>query len=325
MRFEKTQNLLRLALAMAGSAEGLSLQDIQTEFKVSRRTAERMLVTIEQVFPQIERANEGEVPKRWRIPRQALRGLNQLSVDELLALDLAADLARRDNLPQLVDQLNTISIKLKALLDPKAVQRLEPDLELLTEAEGTALRPGPRLTIDTRFLTDLRHAVNTFRMVQLTYVARGTGEKSVHLVAPYGFLYGNRHYLVALSQKDNDFRLFSLGNIKKVEITDKSFTRKDFSLKAYAERSFGVFQEDAFEVVWKFSPRAAPDARQFQFHPNQVFEEQDDGSLIVRFRAGGAKEMCWHLFTWGGEVEVIMPKRLRAMFRKLCAEAMPHD
>jgi predicted DNA-binding transcriptional regulator YafY len=33
--------------------------------------------------------------------------------------------------------------------------------------------------------------------VQLHYRARGSGALSRTLVCPYGFLYGNRHYLVA--------------------------------------------------------------------------------------------------------------------------------
>jgi WYL domain len=60
-------------------------------------------------------------------------------------------------------------------------------------------------------------------------------------------------------------------------------------------------------------PKAAPDARHFLFHPTQSFEDQPDGSLLVRFRAGGALEMCWHLFTWGNQVKVIEPKRLATM------------
>ena len=98
---------------------------------------------------------------------------------------------------------------------------------------------------------------------------------------------------------------------------DCAFTRKRrFSLQKYAERSFGVFQEEPVDVIWRFSPKAARDAREFLFHPTQTFEEEPDGSLLVRFRAGGALEMCWHLFTWGDKVQIIEPKRLATMLRK---------
>ncbi|MGO8867970.1 MAG: WYL domain-containing protein [Alphaproteobacteria bacterium] len=73
-------------------------------------------------------------------------------------------------------------------------------------------------------------------------------------------------------------------------------------------RSFGVFQEKPFDVVWKFKPEAASDAREWVFHPHQVIEDQPDGSLIVRFHAGGAREMSWHLYTWGDAVDVLRPR-----------------
>jgi predicted DNA-binding transcriptional regulator YafY len=319
MRYEKLEALLRVALDMRGTAEGLSLEDIQNGYGVSRRTAERMRDAIERVFPQMEQANPGELPKRWRIRPGVLGSMVGFSAEELAALATAANLARRDNLVEVSARLETLSVKLRSLIHPEAARRIGPDLEALTEAEGIALRPGPRQNISADLLADLRHAIIACRKVCLHYRARGTGRLSRQLVCPYGFLYGNRHYLVAysLSDRARDYRLFSLANIEKAEITDAAFQRrKDFSLQKFAERSFGVFQEEPFDVVWKFSPKAAPDARQFLFHPTQVFEDQPDGSLIVRFRAGGALEMCWHLFTWGTEVEVIKPKRLKGMLQE---------
>lgn len=98
----------------------------------------------------------------------------------------------------------------------------------------------------------------------------------------------------SISSKARDYRLFSLANIGKVEVADSPFQRrKEFLLRAFAERSFGVFQEEPFNVVWRFSSKAAADARQFLFHPTQTSEDEPDGSLIVRFRAGGTLEMCW--------------------------------
>jgi len=54
-------------------------------------------------------------------------------------------------------------------------------------------------------------------------------------------------------------------------------------------------------------------AKEYLFHPSQKFEAQADGSLIVRFRAGGGLEMCWHLFTWGGHLTILAPKKLSTL------------
>ena len=316
VRFEKLETLLRVALDMRGNAEGLSLGDLERDYGVSRRTAERMRDAIERVFPQMEQANPGDLPKRWRIRAGALSNLVGISAEELAALNTALGLMRRDDLAEPLERLQTLAKKLKAMIHPDAARRIGPDLELLAEAEGMALRPGPRQTIAPDIVAALRHSILACNKVQLHYRARSSGALSRTLVCPYGFLYGNRHYLVAdsLNPQARGFRLFSLANIEKVETTERAFTRrKRFSLQKFAGRSFGVFQEKPYDVVWRFSPKAAADARQFLFHPTQTMEPQPDGSLIVRFRAGGLLEMAWHLFTWGDQVEVLKPKQLRAI------------
>jgi predicted DNA-binding transcriptional regulator YafY len=45
-------------------------------------------------------------------------------------------------------------------------------------------------------------------------------------------------------------------------------------------------------------------------------ERQRDGSTVVRFRAGGLMEMCWHLYTWGANVDVVEPPELRDLMSK---------
>jgi hypothetical protein len=88
------------------------------------------------------------------------------------------------------------------------------------------------------------------------------------------------------------------------------------SLSKFTERAFGVFQEEPRDIVWRFKPEAAEAAQEYVFHPNQTLERQKDGSLIVRFRAGGLLEMCWHLYTWGDGAEVLAPVELRTLMTK---------
>jgi predicted DNA-binding transcriptional regulator YafY len=316
MRYEKADTILRIALDMQGTAEGLSLDDIQRNYAdkpLSRRTAERLRDAIERVFPQTQQANPGELPKRWRLPTGTVSGFASVSAEELADLAAGVSLLKRENMLVQAENAKRAVSKLRALMRPDALTRVAPDLEALTEAEGIAMRPGPRPKIDPDIVAALRQAILANRKVRLHYKYRGSGKTGFDTVRPYGFIYGSRHYLVAWSENEQarNFRNFALSNIERVELLEKSFTRRrGFSLREYAERSFGVFQEEPFDVAWKFLPKVAADAREFLFHPTQVMEDQPDGSLIVRFRAGGLLEMAWHLFTWGAEVKVIKPKRL---------------
>jgi predicted DNA-binding transcriptional regulator YafY len=113
-------------------------------------------------------------------------------------------------------------------------------------------------------------------------------------------------------------RILPLTGIVSVELLDEWFERSEqFDLRAFAERSFGVYQEEPYEVVWRFAPDVAEAARSWRFHPTQRLEECADGSLIVRFRAGGLQEMAFHAFTWGGKLEVLAPKALRELLREM--------
>ncbi len=104
--------------------------------------------------------------------------------EELAALNTGLDLMRRDDLAEPLARLQTLSAKLTAMIHPDAARRIAPDLEILTEAEGMALRPGPRQTIVPEIVAELRHAIIACKKVQLHYRARGTGALSPNIALP---------------------------------------------------------------------------------------------------------------------------------------------
>jgi predicted DNA-binding transcriptional regulator YafY len=108
--------------------------------------------------------------------------------------------------------------------------------------------------------------------------------------------------------------LWRLDRMEAVEVLDDvSDVPEGFDLTAFADRSFGVFQEPVEDIVLRVAPAAAERAASYRFHPSQTLEPQADGGLIVRLRAGGLLELCWHLFTWRGEIEILGPETLKVM------------
>ena len=319
MRYEKVDNLMVLALEMQAARGGLSLKDIETRFDVGRRTAMRMRDAVLRIFPHADEVSTDERTKRWRIPTGTLDRLIGCSADELGDLETAISVLKRENMIDQASSLENLKTKLTALMNPDVARRVEPDLEALLEAENLALRPGPKPRTRPFVLSELRDAVKACRVCTLRQRTRATGKINQRTVYPYGFLYGQRHYLVAYVPRatGRKYRMFSLPNIINVKPTDDFFERDpSFTLKSFAQNSFGVYQEAPVDVVWKFSSKAARDAKDFIFHPNQTHEELVDGSLIVRFHAGGMLEMCWHVYCWGDQIEVIEPKELAVMCSK---------
>ena len=64
---------MHLAVRLQGSRSGLTIDDMETEFNVSRRTAERLPDSVEQSFGPLEEVDTGERRKRWRLRSDAQR------------------------------------------------------------------------------------------------------------------------------------------------------------------------------------------------------------------------------------------------------------
>lgn len=324
MRYERLVDIVRLAIRLQG-AGGLTLDEIAAEFGVSRRTAERMRDAVEQAFGPLEYEDADDGRRRWKLRSNALRDLIGVSADELVELETAAAEVERAGFHERADLLRDLAWKLRALAGEAERRRIEPDLEALTMAEGLAMRPGPRPRIEPGLLMTLREAIKAGRTVSFRYLSRMTGRRSRQRVQPHGILYGSRAYLVGRSDWTEEMRYWVLANMSEAALSDESFEfDESFDLEEFAGRSFGVFQEEPIDVVLRFAPEAAADAATFLFHPGQETEKNDDGSLTVRFKAGGTREMCWHLFTWGDRVTVEEPESLRTQMAEMCSRFVAH-
>lgn len=309
--YEKMIVLFKLAMKMQESAEGMSIYDIQEFVGCSRRTAERIRKALEEVFPQMEEITDERI-KRWYIPQRTLNSMIAFSAEELAVLNTATKALKKCGMKDKADLLDNIASKLHALLRYDHKIRVEPDAEALMNAEGLALRPGPRVVVDEEVISKIREAVLSLHQIKIAYLNR-TGKVSRNTLMPYGILYGDRnHYLLARHSDGyagGKVHHFILSNIREIEILPETYgIPEDFDLEKFAERSFGVFQEDPFEVEWLFDKDAAADAKRFIFHPTQEMIENSDGTLTVKFKAGGRREMDWHLYTWGNHVKVIKPE-----------------
>ncbi|MXW91225.1 MAG: WYL domain-containing protein [Rhodospirillaceae bacterium] len=327
MRYERVKDIIDLAIRLQAARGGLTLDDIEREMSVSRRTAERMRDAVDWAFGPLDIVPADDNKRHWRLQSNALRNLLGFEAEELTALATAAAALERTGLQEQAAKLREIGSKLRAMQRGAALERLDADLETLTRAEGLAMRPGPRQPVDAALLALLREAILTRRVVTFRYRARSTGRQSRQRVEPYGLLYGNRAFLVARAADgwSGGPRLWRLANVGEARLSGERFERDPaFDLQRYARRSFGTFQETPVRVVLRFDARAADDAAAFLFHPDQTVEAHDDGTLTVRFTAGGLDEMCWHLVTWGDSVTVEKPARLRRRLAEMCERLAGH-
>jgi predicted DNA-binding transcriptional regulator YafY len=300
MRYAPSERLFRLARLLAGTRVGLTLDEMAQQLEIGRRTAERLRNSLEAMFPEMDYHDDDQRVRRWRLPCSALVGVVEPRAEAVAAIETVARECEVRGEANRAGLLREALTTLRAVMRPDALRRAETDIAALMEAEGIAMRPGPRPLIAAGVLPTLRRAILGMQFVVLRYAGPSTQEPATQILCPYGILYGGRGWLVAHVDGLPEMRLCRLDRIVSADLLDRGFQRhEDFSLSDYAAQSFGVFQEEPSDVALRFTPAAADDSVRWLFHPSQNTTRTADGSLNVRFRAGGVQEMCWHILRGG--------------------------
>ena len=318
MSYRNAIDLFTVA-ALAASARGVSLEDVQRVLERDYRTAQRVVKALRERFPELDDFRDEETGKtRWKLPRTAIAPLLTPTADELAALSLAEEMLANGAGADQVKALRLLHAKILALIPDERSRRIEADEEALLLALGHAARPGPRPIGRDAIDAAISTALKGCSCLRIRY--RGWKDTSAkdRVIAPHGLLLGARRYVVAvdLNKTGGGIQHFRVDAIEDATILPETFVRKaGFDLDEHAQRCFGSYQQEdgIHDVAWRFAPKAVPRAEGFQFHPTQMVEKQADGSLVVRFRASGLLEMCWHLYMWGDAVEVLSPPDLARM------------
>ena len=312
--------VIELARRMAASAEGLTLDEMARDMEVGRRTAERMRDAVLGLYPQTEEVSDPP-QKRWRI-RGGLSAFEQApTTEELVELTRAAQGLRATGEPARAAALEGLERKLKSAMRSTTLNRLAPDLEALVRAETLAVQAGPRATADETVLAEIRQAVLAGQPLGFIY-SRPGAEARRRVMTPCGLMFGRANYLVAADREGGAVKTFRLDRMSAVKAEPGvAMPPADFDLQVFAGQSFGIYQDAIEDVVLKITPEGADEARGWRWHPTQTVEDQADGGVVVRFRASGMRELAWHLFSWGEQVQIVEPERLKTVMAEELAAA----
>lgn len=316
LSFQKAADLLRLAEMATARHMGVSLSEIEAEFAIDRRTAQRMTKALEDIFPNCVTLTDDDRRKFWKINFNEARLMlaQGLRDSELAALEMSIRRVEQDGTSLESRALRGLRDRLLANMPGSHARRAEADAEAVLEAYGFAFRPGPRVLASQDLLGIVAESLKGPHQLKIIY-AGGRDPARERVLEPHGLLLGTRRYLVA-REHGGPMQHFRLDRITSAQIAASSFSRDpSFNLSDHSARAFGSYhaEPEYGEVIWRFTPAAAPVARAFLFHPHQVAQDGADGSLTVRFHASGHMEMAWHLYQWGDAVEVLAPDVLRDM------------
>lgn len=308
-RNKQLSRLLGLIHDLGQSRNGSRLRPLCEKYGVTRRTLERDLLALEAAGYTIETVSD-EAPG---VVRKRLVGDSQGPAPSLTAVELAACYAalgalRQSAAPAVAAAFELVVERLEAAQPAKTAV----DAEALRRAQAFVPRPGPFADVKPQVLDAIQRAILTCHRITVTYRKGGTEPARTYEAEPYGLLYGARNYLVWRGCEDGKFRKFALPYIDEVKVSDTPFKMDgDFDVTAFALRSTGVVLDEEVDVVLLLAPEAPQHLRTWRFHPLQTVVPQEDGSMLVRFRAGGMNELAAELLRIGGGVKPLSPPFLR--------------
>ena len=307
-RYPKLGKILNLIIKMQSRFSGITLNDIQKELEVSRRSAERLRDVLLWEVPSIVELESTGREKHWGFSRQShLREIVSFSKDEIAELESIKNKISPENEK---DTLESVITKLRALSKNDMAQ-IDDAIEILLKTEGAAVTQKPSYKIDVKILEKIRQAIKGDYRIKCKYDGRDK------ILSPYGIVYGANVFLVGVEGDHQTPYVYRLHRITDVEVTDQTFDKGDFNIKEYANRSFGVYQNEIIKVELLFSADVAEDVLNFNFHPTQKIKQNEDGTVRVKFNASGELAILWHLFTWGDNVKIISPRSLRKEYIKM--------
>ena len=305
-RYSRVTDIIELIILMQSKVAGVSLNDIQEEFDVSRRTAERMRDSVLNLLSQV-----GEIPtdsrvKRWGFINYSMNELVSFSKDEIATLEKLKQncdkISKKD--------LSTITNKIKTL-NQKKLNSLEQEIEFILNCEGYAVKQSPNYKIDLDSISTIREAIRG------SFKLSGKYNDKDKILSPLGLLFGEKIYLVAIEDnKGGEPFTYLLHRFQNLKLINKKFDSNGFNLREFAKKSFGVFQGKIYNVKLNFDATAAEDASNYNFHPSQKGKWEKDGSYTVTFKASGDKHIIWNLFKWGDTVKIIAPKELKKKYKE---------
>lgn len=292
---------------------GATVAELVEECEVTRRTIYRDLQAIMDAgYPLIsERQSDGQVIYRFITGYSKIPPIT-LSVEELMTLYLCRGQLEFLRGTPFQDDLEAIFARLRSGLPPRSVAHLER----IAEASCPRFQGYKDYSEQYQLLSDLRQALLRQQRCLIHY-RPAKRASSTYLIDPYTLLfYNNALYIGAYAHNRKGIRMFAVDRIEQVCLEQQRFeVAEDYHPAKLTGTAFGLIDDGALhELELSFDSQVAHLVRERVWHPQQRIDEHQDGSLVLRFRASGDKEILAWLYSFVPHVRILQPESLRRQF-----------
>lgn len=311
--YRKFNELLDLIQQLCKPMAGMTYEEIMTFMGCSRKTAERTIKFLSEHFGDaLVISPDITNPKQHRFRLEMPDDLppEYITSDDMIALNAAVNRIKNEDIHR---NLESLEYKLNRILQIKKSVRELNDMEGMILSRTNTIAPYPHIKTDEKVVAILQQAIMSSTKVNITYNYRD-GHSEKYTICPLGFLYGHtNNYLVAYKDSDRKIiRTYIISQLSNIENTTKRFNPGKFNIKKYAMESFGMYHSEngPYDIEWLADASVADEVMRHTFHPSQQLIKNKDGTITIKMRADGFREMSWYLFQWSGKIKPVAPAEL---------------
>jgi proteasome accessory factor B len=303
---DRLARLARVVSVLRAHPDGIRTADLARRVDMSVRTVYRDLRAIEDEIGLGVWSDGG----RWGVLGDEFLPPLKLTLSEAMAVVLSARLMAR-YADKYDPDLGSAFEKLEEGLPEVLAAHVDRTLDIYSsQPQDDTFRRHVRL---------LTKAWAERRVVALDYEParydRGSRRRRA-TVRPYLIepsLQTHALYLFGWDETRDALRTFKIERIRDAALTPRTFDPPEAgSMEDTLRRAWDIIADQPpVDVVLRFAPSVAARVGEATWHPTQVIEPADDGSLVWRATVAGTIEIRLWILSWGDEVEVLAPADLR--------------
>lgn len=305
--------------AMLRGGNFIKIEDLVFKFGVNKRTIERDFERLrDELNAPLEYDKSSNMyhytDSTFSVPNVLLTEGELFTVATIMPL-----MEQYKNTP-LEDSFKNIMNKISSFLPDK----VNVDSSFLNKDVSFISDPLPK--IETEVFNSIFKAIRTQKVIKFNYKSTGSAVFREKILNPYHVLcQKGAWYVFGFDCLANDFRVLAMARIKDIEFTGESFKiQKDFDINKHVDLNFGIWNNPNPPVEYEllFIPRMANYILEREWHKNQVVEQKEDGSILLKFKSNQKQMIFSWVLSFGAAVKVLSPKDLQDEVKKECLKVV---
>jgi predicted DNA-binding transcriptional regulator YafY len=303
-KLAKWERLIRIWILLAANPAGYTIRELAARFGVNIRTVYRDMVALGTDL-NVPVYNEN---KRWKINASHILPPIRFTLPEALNIFLAARLMLRYS-HRYDPSTDATFTKLSAVLPPALAEQVRKTMDWMQKLEKDERH--------LRVLSTVAEAWVSQRRLKIAYQSLPAEKAVERIIEPYYIepaAPGHASYVVGYCHLKKGIRTFKIERIEYAELTTESYTiPTDFDANEFFDSSWGIVVEGEVKTI-----KLRIEDREIMrimsetvWHPSQVLEKQNDGSMIMTLRVTDTVDLYSWILGWGEKIEVLEPEELR--------------